>query len=483
MATAFSQFETLIAENLGKFVHNLMLPEVDDPMLSIIDSMEAVGLGGRRQPDGSTSAADYSSAAGYEARLKLTLQRGGMIKGSGWSGNTVEMQGANSDTPVGQQADALYPDPTKVPMRMYKTIFATLKRIKGNLTVNKSQILADIIGNGIADVAGDYVEDAIFQTRTNTAAWAYGDQSGSLAQCVNAEGLLTAQHVIELKTGTFNRFIKGQRYVFGDDSAGWPGTKTQLGGIARCVNVDSENRTIQLEMETGETAPTLAVDDHIILEGTVDFPTDTSLVHNGIENLFINTGLLHGLDVTVYNELKARVDGDASNLEQPTPELIAKSLDYIADSREELPSVIISERSVQSHYAQLEKAGFATYVIPTAGGQQMGGGVGAGVDQGVQFQHGNKVFNWLVSSFIRPNSLALIAPETLVKFAPGGDNAIRWSFREGGMAGAPGIFGPVYVGGQLSELMQAPFEAHGELLCRRPRRNARILGVHSQRTS
>lgn len=483
MATAFSQFETLVAENLGKFVHNLMLPEVDDPLLSIIDSLEAIGLGGRTSPDGNTTGADYSGAAGYEARLKLTLQRGGMIKGAGWSGNTVEMLGFNNDTPVGQQADALYPDPTKVPMRMYKTISATLKRIKGNLTINKQQILADMIANGIEDVAGDYIEDAIFQARTNDAGWSYGDQSGSLAQCANSEGALSGQHVIELKTGTFNRFIKGQRYVFGDDSAGWPTTMTQLGGVSRCVNVDSENRTIQLEMEAGQTAPTLDVDDHIILEGTVNFSSNTSLVHNGIENLFIKTGTLHGLDVTVYTELKARVDGDASNLEQPTPELIAKSLDYISDSREELPSVIISERSVQSQYAQLEKAGYASYIVPAASAPQYGGGVGASVNQGVQFQHGTSVFNWLVSSFIRPNSIALIAPETLVKFRPSGDNAIVWSFREGGMAGAPGIFGPVYVGGQLSELMQAPFEAHGELLCRRPRRNARILGVHSQRTS
>ena len=170
-------------------------------------------------------------------------------------------------------------------------------------------------------------------------------------------------------------------------------------------------------------------------------------------------------------------------LEQPTPELLSKSLDFISDSREELPSTIISERSVQSHYAQLEKAGYATYVVPAAGAPQYGGGVGASVNQGVQFQHGNKVFNWLVSSFIRPNSIALIAPETLVKFMPGGNNGINWFFREGGLAGAPGIFGPVYVGGQVSELLQAPFDGFGELLCRRPRRNARILGVHSQRTS
>ncbi len=483
MADAFAQFETLLAENLGDMVHDLYLPEVDDPALMLIERFDPLGYGGRESASGAVSAGEYASAAGYEARIKLKLQRGGMVRGAGWSGNTVDFLGANNDIPVGQAADALSPDPTKVPMAQYKTIRASLKRVKGNVVVNEQQIMADLIGQPIEDIAGDYLEDAVFQVRTNCAGWFYGDGSGSLAQTVNAETLAVGSQIdIELKTGTFSRFIKGQRYVRAAD-ASWPGTTTQVGGISRCVNVDPESRTIQLELEAGEAVGTGTVDDHICLEGSVDFANNTSLVHEGVESLFINTGTLHGLDVTVYNELKARVDGSVTNMQQPTPELIAASLDYIADSREELPSVLISERSVQSHYAQLEKAGYAQYVVPAAGGTQYGGGTSGGVDGGVLFSHGNKTFSWYVSSFCRPNSIIGIAPESMRKFMPLGTNAIRWKFRQGGMAGAPNIFGPVYVGGQLSELLQAPFEAHAEFMCQRPRRNFRILGVHNQRTS
>lgn len=484
MADAFAQFETLLAENLGDMVHDLYLPEVDDPALMLIERFDPLGYGGRESATGAVSAGEYASAAGYEARIKLKLQRGGMIRGAGWSGNTIDMMGSGNDIPVGQAADALSPDPTKVPMAQYKTIRASLKRVKGNVVVNEQQIMSDLIGSPIEDIAGDYLEDAVFQVRTNCAGWFYGDGTGSLAQAANTESITAgSQTTVELKTGTFSRFIKGQRYVFGDDSASWPATTTQLGGIARCVNVDPESRTVQFELEVGQDAVTLAVDDHIILEGSVDFANNTSLVHEGVESLFINTGTLHGLDVTVYNELKARVDGSVTNMQQPTPELIAASLDYIADSREELPSVLISERSVQSHYAQLEKAGYAQYVVPAAGGTQYGGGTSAGQDGGVLFTHGNKTFAWYVSSFVRPNSIIGIAPESMRKFMPLGTNAIRWKFRQGGMAGAPNIFGPVYVGGQLSELLQAPFEAHAEFMCQRPRRNFRILGVHNQRTS
>lgn len=488
MPDAFAQFETLLAENLGDMVHDLYLPEVDDPALMLIERFDPLGFGGRESATAgvSTGTGEYASAAGYEARIKLKLQRGGMIRGAGWSGNTVEMVGANNDIPVGQAADALSPDPTKVPMAQYKTIRASLKRVKGNVVVNEQMIMTDLIGSPIEDVAGDYLEDAVFQVRTNCAGWFYGDGSGSLAQFQNDEAAFTSttQVTCELKTGTFSRFIKGQRYVFGLGSTWDPDTvMTQVGGIARCVNVDPESRAVQFELEPGEAATNTVVDDHIILEGSVDFANNTSLVHEGVESLFINTGTLHGLDVTVYNELKARVDGSVTNMQQPTPELIAASLDYIADSREELPSVLISERSVQSHYAQLEKAGYAQYVVPAAGGTQYGGGVSAGQDGGVLFTHGNKTFAWYVSSFVRPNSIIGIAPESMRKFMPLGTNAIRWKFRQGGMAGAPNIFGPVYVGGQLSELLQAPFEAHAEFMCQRPRRNFRILGVHNQRTS
>ena len=479
MADAFDQFQILIRENMGNASHNLTIPEVDDIAIRLMNSAEPLGLGGRTQ--GSTGA--YSGASGYEARRKVKLQRGGMVQGSGWAGNTLTMMGANSDTPVGQAADALAPDPTKVPLAQYKELYESLKRVQGNLVVNHSQIMNDLIGDSIEDVAADFIEDGQYQVRTNCCAWLYGDGSGSLGQCANTEGALSGQHTIELKTGTFSRFIKGQQYVFADDSAGWPTTKTQLGGVARCVNVDGHNRTVQFEMEPGEAAPTLAVDDHILLKGSVDFATNASLVHNGFESMIVESGTLHGLNVATYVELKGKVSGDESNFEQPTPDLIDKSIDYITDMREQAPNVLISERSVQSNYAQLEKAGYATYNVPESGGTTYGGGVNAGEDGGATYHHGTRTFTWYVSSFVRPNSIIGIAPDTFMRFQPMGSDTIRWRYGNGGMAGANGIFGPVYVGSQLSELLQAPFETHAEFMCVRPRRNFRILGVHNQRGS
>lgn len=468
VSTAFDQFETILRENLGDAVINMVMEELDDPALRMMTTFQPLGLGGRQ-----SSGTDI-----WEARRKVKLSRGGMVTGGTWAGNTISSLGDNDDLPIGQEASARAPDPEAVPLTQYVTLAVTLKRIFGNVTVNMSQILADLLGDGLEELATGHLEDAVFQVRKNMLSWFYSDGTSMIATADGAYSIDTTAGgvAVGLKSAPYNRFIKGQRYVFYDNSAGWSSTKTRLGGIARCVKIDDNNKQPYFEMEAGEATATLAVDDVIALHGTNS--GTTSLVPNGIEGMFVESGAFYGLsDITDYPEFIAYVEGDEDNPVEPEPDRIAKLVNRIKKAGKAPPTMLVSESALSTQYAYTEKAGFAMYPVP----QRLpnpNGGVGQPV-----FQHGTLVMPWEDSEYIRPGMLWGAAPDTIMKFQPGGADTIRWWNGNGPGAGVGKIFVPVMDGTQQTELWQAPFETHVDFLVVNPKRNFRYVGLTTQETA
>lgn len=475
MANAFDQFETLIVENLGTSVLDMHMPEIDDPALNFMASAEPLGPGGRSD-DG-----NY-----YEARRKLKLSRGGMITGGTFDGNTMTFGGANNDLPYGQTPTALAPDPAEVPTTQYITIKSRLKRIIGNITLNMSQLLNDILSMSLEEVAVGYMEDATFQVRKNMLSWFYSDGTGKIATVATTDDATPATGAIAALTfsdAPYNRFIKGQRYML--YSVFNRTTKTVRANLELlCVNIDDVNKSVDFENIDATGGGTVAAGDVVVLKGTQGttgaLPAEVSAVPMGVEGLFNNTGEFFGFsDRTQYGELISYIDGDENNKVAPEPDLIALQVNRIAKAGYAPPTVLVSESVLSAQYGFTEKAGYATYVVPNFMASP-NGGVGQPI-----FQHGTVVMPWLTSEYIRPGMLLGLAPDTLMKFQPTGGDTIRWWNARGPGAGISGVFVPVTSsatnnGRQQTELWQAPFETHCEFMTAVPKRSFRYVGLTTQ---
>jgi hypothetical protein len=261
MADTFSQFEALLREQIEPRVHDLVLP-TDDAAWNLIGTFQPETLAGK-DPDG---------YAGFFAEWRCRVQRGGLVSGGRISGNTMNMVGKDSHLPAGHATVNSFLDPLNTPHRGYINVKMALKRILGSLTINRTQILADLATNPIEEVAGDYVEDAVFQLRQMITNNFWGNGQGEVGKVAAApasnEIVTTAGGVaITIKDGTPFRFVKGQRYSFGAAPADpYSGTYTfrdgatsSATGVARCVDIDVENRTASFQAETASGKIELAL--------------------------------------------------------------------------------------------------------------------------------------------------------------------------------------------------------------------------------
>lgn len=501
MATddSFGQFEQLLREQIEPRVHDMTL-RTDDISWQLLQTMQPIDRAGRRKLTDGTQA---TGAAGWMAEWRIRLQRAGLLTGGKIGGTTWEMAGGGSNLPMSQGISALYPDPTKVPARAYLAIAVFLKRIKGSLTINRDQIMADLVTNPIEEIAADYTQDVVERLRRTICAHFWSDGSAHIAQVNNASGVNVVENQttpggleVAVDAGTCYRFEEGQRIVAGSNiAAANYGSSPRVAvagsvndaGVMRVVNIDRDSRTIYLESEQGEGTIALSDNDVLMDEGVYDFTAATvnagTLAPNGIESLVINSGTFPGTahDVDHYGALKGWVSGTAGTNVDPTTELISEVMDKITDSETTPPSVVIAESSVWTRWAQLERAGFAQYQVPQGAPFQASGGV-----SGPVITHQNHAFSRFSSSLCRENALFGLTPETFVKFMPipgEGVATIKWFFTTGVMSGTPSIFGPVTSGARLSEMAQAPFDVYCEFGLKEPLRNFRIQGVHSQRSA
>lgn len=483
MADSFDQMELLFRESVDDAVIHLEL-EDDDIAWNLIDTFRPKDSAGR-----DTDNAVGSGDAGWFASWRIRVQRGGIVTGGTFSGNTLDQMGADNNLFIGQAADALYPDPANVPMRSYEKIRMALKRLQGNNVINRQQILAQLATEPLEDVAAGHTEDTVAQVRALITAWLYGAGNSTIAQVNNSANITLTKGsntAIPVDAGTAYRFVVGQRYVVGSNAD----PRVTRGGTAadpvviRCVDIDTDDRQPYFETEPGSTDLVVQDDDHIMVAGSYDF-TASSVANgtraaNGFESLLIKTGNFPGAvnpDVTKHRHLKSYVVGDEANLVPPTPEIVAELIDKITDAGKRPPSVLIAEQSLWTLYSQLERQAVATYPVPQGGAFMASGGVA-----GPRISHGEVTFARLASPRIRPGSILGMAPDTWMRFMPLGNKTIKWALAGGGVAGAESIFGPIRSGRQLSELSDAPYDVFVEFGCTDPRRNFRRIGLHSQRT-
>lgn len=488
MADSFAQFETLLKEFISPAVTDLRLKD-DDVAWNLIGTFAPETVAGKREYDTGTS--DFP--AGYEAVFKIKVQSGGRVTGGTFLGNTLTMMGKDTHLPMGQAADGRYLDPRKTALRGFIDIRMILKRIRGSVTQNHQQIMAQLAANPVEDVASGGVEDATQRFRGYLMNAFYSNGSASIAQ-VNASGGYTITEtaggvIVEIDGGSWGRFMKGDLIVAGTNADPRIQAAGAIAGLMRVVTVDQDNRRIRLQSEPGEGDITLTDNDHLMLDGSYDFTAASvaagSLVPEGSESLLINTGTFpgstspvftSGLDVDHHTELRSFITDTSSAMDDPTMDAVTILLDKILDLDEDPPTAFIGERSMWTLHAQLERENNALVNVPMGQIFQAASGV-AGPVLGHQ-EHRFQRFN---SKRIRPNSLLGINPSTWRRYMPMGDRTIHWVYGRGPLAGIQSIFGPVHDGTQLTELADAPFNGFAQFGCLDPRLNFRRLGLKTQR--
>ncbi len=477
MADAFDQFETLLLEKVAPRVHDLVL-KGDDPAWRLMDTFEPVV----------TASRDTASAvqARYEASWRIRIQRAGRVGGGTFTGNTPMMMGANSDLAMGQAADALYLDPANTPSRSWLKIKMYLKRMLLSTVVNRQQILADMAADPIEEIAAGFIEDMVYQVRQLVSAQFWSDGTGLMALANGADTITETTGAIAIDEGTPFRFVVGQRYVAASNADPRVPRAGSLNnpGVFRCTNIDLQARSVFFQSEPGEGTITLTDNDAILAADMTTWNGAStalqSLSPQGIESLVVASGVFPGTSLTVtdYAQLRGWVDGAEGDDRQPTPEAIAKIIDQISDADLEPPGVLISERSVETLYAQSERQGGAEYQVPQGAPFVASGGVTA-----ARASHREKSFAWLNSSKIRPGAIYGIDPSSWKRFMPLGDKTLHWVTTGMNGMGAPAMFRHVITGRTATELMAADGDFFIEFGLTEPWRQFRALGFLSQRTS
>ena len=488
MADSFQQFEVLLREFISPAVTDLTLKD-DDVAWNLMGTTQPHTVAGKRVFD--TSASDFP--AGYEAIFKIKVQSGGRVSGGTFLGNTLTMMGKDAHLAMGQAADGKYLDPRKTALRAYIDIRMILKRIRGSVTQNTQQIMADLAADPVEEVAGGAVEDAVRRFRGYVINAFYSDGSASIAQVNDSSPAAIVETAggttVEIDGGTWGRFMKGDLVVFGSNADPRVQVAGNINGLARVVAIDQDLRNIKIQSEPGEGSLAISDNDHIMLDGTYDFNAASiaagSLVPEGSESLLINTGTFpgstspvftSGLDVTHHTELKAFIQDTSSAQDDPTMDAVTVLLDKILDLDEDPPTAFIAERSMWTLHAQLERENNSLVQVPMGGTFQAAGGV-----SGPMLSHQEHRFQRFNSKRIRPNSLLGMNPSTWMRFMPLGDRTIHWVYGRGPLAGISSIFGPTFDGTQLTELVDAPFNAFLQFGVIDPRLNFRRLGLKTQR--
>jgi len=480
---AFGQFENLLREQIDSNVHDLELQEPVDVMWDLLDTIPAAERVGR-----ATDLAGSSNAGvgGYEASWRVRLQRGGLVSGGSIAGNSLQKAGAGNHNIMSQANDSNYLNPLNAPQRSWLPVKMLLKRLKGCLVFNRTQIHNDIMADSLAEVAADGIEDAVFQVRKLISMMTWSTGSGVVAQVDSDDVTTTITEAdpvwIAVDAGRPFRFVTGGRYVFCQTNTAGVLTDPRAGavnnpGVVRCVGINPDNLKVGLQAEQGEGDLTMAADDYIAVEGMYNFGAAANYAMSGVPQLLTNTGTYPGTGYAraSYPQLCTFMDDNSSSYVQPTPELVAKLIDKMETAGYNAPSIVIAEQSIWTLYAQLERSTQAVYQVPQGDTFQASGQV-----VGPRIGHGNMSFTRLSSSLCPANEIFGIEPSTFRRFMPLGGKTIRWAMESGGVAGVNGIFRPVTNGPVLTDLSVADFDVYAQMGQVDPRRCFRITGVHSQ---
>ncbi len=440
---------SLILENVAPAVENL---HVDGDR--ILDFIDTIPVNQKLGSDGTDP---------FVAEHTLQFNEGGTLTQMAINATTQTSSGTAA-WPTGMDNNSLAPDPLQAPQPLFKRIKIPLRETVGVITVNKDQIFAEDFALHIGEFVQGLISSVVKKLRNWKAANVYCDSTGWLSQTSTAVAVTSGADVwLTMKNGTSRRFEIGERYEGFDASAGWtavdgtdPTVRTKLGDTLICVDLDHPGNRVKF-VSTSATA-TFADGDHLCKEGVVTAGSPgSSLAVNGFDNLIGNSGSIHGLSRSTFSILKSQIDdsGSPTSLRTPRPELVTDILDNIQDAGYEPPSFLVSSRSVRSKYAY-NQGGQGAFVLPNYTATADGG---FGM---VQTTYEDKVFSWVLSSFVEPHTILGIEPTAFTKFAPGGHDVISWWVSQGGLSGANNIFRPVLgTGGQrLSKTFAAEWSSH-----------------------
>lgn len=497
MADSMTQFGLLIREVLGDAVVHLQFKQDDVfwRLMQIFKRMTEAGRDTRSEPGQGDSD--------WFAEWRIKVQDAGTLEGAKFGVNNMETTGAYGELFVGQAAAALYPDPALAAVESYVWCRMRLKRQMGLIARNKDQLFKDLGARQVGEVAFDAVKDATRLFRNNMVTQAYGDGSAAIARLDGSGVTVTDSAVtwVSVKEGTPYRFTKGQKYVAGTfitaanyDSSprvarqGNGAGATSPASIMYCVGHRKRTRQVGFKAKAGEGTITLTDGDVLMLYNMYDFSAANvdagTKAMEGLESLIRDTGKFPGarvlgndIDVEQVPELQGMVEGDESNREAPTPEIVANLIDLITDGNEEPATTVIAEQSLYTLWSQLEREATAIQIVPQAAAFEANGGV-----RGPEIQHGAFVFTKLTSSLCREGTLHGVPAEDMRMFMPFGENTIKWLLASGGISGAGDIFGATSSGRQYTGLLQAPFDSFGQIGLERPNRAFRRIGLHSARS-
>lgn len=474
--------------NVLGVISNLMIPNVPrgvnnlhvagDKILDFIDTVPAEQKLGQPSADGLNP---------YTAEHTLQFNEGGTVTQLELNAGTVTTIGAASWN-AGINANALAPDPTQAPQPVIKRIVITLKETAGVITVQKDQVFAEDFGLMIGPFVSRLIAGVVKKLRNWRATNAYPDGTGWICQVgavVSSTDFNAADITVTLKNGTFRRFEIGERYDFaaklnwpindpdaiGDTSAAKLNTEDVV-----CVGINPSTGLVKFRALAADTFA-LAVDDHIVKKGVVNFAT-THKSHQatGFDGLINNTGTLYGLDRTQFEILQSQIDetGSLTSLRTPQPEMITDPIDIISDAGYDPPAFIVSSRSVRSKYAYTQ-GGQGTFMLPGYT-RTADGGFGS-----VQTTYEEKVYNWMLSAFAENHTIYGIEPRSFLKYAPGGHMVVNWWMSQGGVNGVDNIFRLVTSGSQATKMFAAEWSSHFELAILQPFLNFISRNVKGQK--
>lgn len=486
---AFGQFELLLREEINDAVHDLTLPN-EDVSWSLLNTFQPVDVAGRTTSRGGGTEGD----SGYEASWRVLIQRGGAIGGAVFAGNTFETSGPGNKLMMGQTLATPYLNPAKTPSRSYLDIAMRLKRVVGQLVINRQQIFADLASKPLTQVAAESTEDAVFQVRSMFEALFWSQGYGIVATLNEAAGatITTTASYVSISDGTIHRFVVGQRYFAVGLTNGVPmGNAIRQGtvnspntpGYFRCVDVDVDAGTVAFQAETAEASIALTDGDAICMYGMTTFADEvnagTSLAMESIETLLRATGNYPGTTyaVTDYRMLKSFITGDEAAPVEPEIEKLIEIIDKMSDAGLPVPPMVVAESSVWSRMALLEKQAYGTVTIPQGSAFNPAPGVAMPA-----ISHNNYRFQPVVSSKCRPGAWHGFDPATFKRFMPLG-NTIRWLMNQGGVSNQSGIFRLITSNGVASELSAADFDFFVQVGQDNPRSAFRRIGLISQKTA
>lgn len=488
MADAFAQIEPLLRERFAPAVRNLRFKN-EDPGWAVLDTFLSEQFGGK------TLIQSGTYPAGYQIIFTSKVMGGGRVTGGKINGNTVKRSGKNNDLIVGQAADAKYLDPTKTPMASYIQFVMNLKRIIGQVTMNRTQYFTNILSQPVEDVVAGMIEDGVARVRHKQVNEFWGDGTASIATTTNAETVVeTAGGVeVEITVGSFARFQEGDIIVFGSNAEPRvlrTGTGT-LGstGEAIVISVNERDRTIQVQSAPSVGSISVTAGDHIMLAGNYDFSQSThaaaSLATEGIESLIRDTGVYpgsitpfatSGLDVEFYSGLRGFVFGNESSTVEPSEDVLAEMLDTMYNAGHDTPPIWIAEQGVWSRWRLNERNNHQITYVPNGTIPRP-----TGTTVGLMLQVGDKVIQSLSSARCRTGAIHGLSPETFRKFMPGGKDTVWWLHGSGPLANSGSIFQEVADGVQATELARADYETFCQIGNVEPRANFRYVGLKTTR--